>query len=310
MAGPVLTGRTPDRARLAVIAWVATVLWLLVCALGFFGMAGGEADLDPLRIMMVPVAIFGPIALVWMAALNAMRLAEIRRALAALTREAPGGAEGLAARIDALARVQQDILAVLDRDGRSEAEPTPAPGSPSAAAAPPAPAEEAPALPGVERAETTLDIATLIRALDFPSDADDRAGFRALRRAMDDHRGRQVVSAAQDLLTLLSESGLYMDEFDAAPAAPEVWRRFAAGARGPAVAALDGVGDEAAEERVAERLRADAVFRDCTHHFMRMFDRVLGEVEPRITDAELADLARTRSARAFMLLGRALGSFD
>ena len=37
------------------VAWGATVAWLLISAVGLFGMTGGEADLDPVRIMVVPV---------------------------------------------------------------------------------------------------------------------------------------------------------------------------------------------------------------------------------------------------------------
>ena len=38
--------------------------------------------------------------------------------------------------------------------------------------------------------------------------------------------------------------------------------------------------------------------------------RPLPEFEKNATDAELADLADTRTARAFMLFGRVTGTFD
>ena len=56
-------------------------------------------------------------------------------------------------------------------------------------------------------------------------------------------------------------------------------------------------------------MRQDAIFRDAAHHFLRQFDKTLSEIEPAATDAELAALAETRTARAFMLLGRVTGVF-
>ena len=49
---------------------------------------------------------------------------------------------------------------------------------------------------------------------------------------------------------------------------------------------------------------------DVAHHFLRSFDKTVAAFEPNATDAELADLADTRTARAFMLFGRVTGTFD
>jgi hypothetical protein len=57
-------------------------------------------------------------------------------------------------------------------------------------------------------------------------------------------------------------------------------------------------------------MREDTVFRDAAHHFLRTFDRTFAEVEPLATDVEIAALADTRTARAFMLFGRVTGTFD
>jgi hypothetical protein len=51
------------------------------------------------------------------------------------------------------------------------------------------------------------------------------------------------------------------------------------------------------------------VFRDVAHHFLRHFDRMLEEFERNATDEDIARLVETRSARAFMLLGRVAGIF-
>jgi hypothetical protein len=56
-------------------------------------------------------------------------------------------------------------------------------------------------------------------------------------------------------------------------------------------------------------MRNDPIFRDAAHHFLRKFDKVFSEFEKHATDAEIAALSETRTARAFMLLGRVTGIF-
>ena len=57
-------------------------------------------------------------------------------------------------------------------------------------------------------------------------------------------------------------------------------------------------------------MRQDPIFRDAAHHFLRRFDRTFAEFEKQATDEEISMLADTRTARAFMLLGRCAGTFD
>ena len=74
--------------------------------------------------------------------------------------------------------------------------------------------------------------------------------------------------------------------------------------------ALGGVRDRSSLALTAARMREDPIFRDAAHHFLRTFDRTFSEFEKHASDADLADLADTRTARAFMLLGRVTGTFD
>lgn len=179
------------------------------------------------------------------------------------------------------------------------------------AAAPAAPEEPALALgQQVDPAGPPLSIEDFICAMNFPNGPDDTAGFAAMRAALGNRDIAKLIRAAQDTLTFLAEDGIYMDDLKHVPAAPDVWRRFATGQRGGAVAALGGVRDRSALALSTGRLRKDPVFRDAAHHFLRAFDRCLTEFEPNADDADLAALAGTRTARAFMLLGRVLGLFD
>ncbi len=190
---------------------------------------------------------------------------------------------------------------------RQAAEPQ---GTPSA---PPPPEGEQPGLalvPPPPPPPQALSVTDFVRALNFPENAEDRDGFAALRRALADRRVAQIVQASQDVLTLLSQDGIYMDDLTPDRARPELWRRFARGERGRPVADLGGIRDRTSLALTTARMRADTIFRDAVHHFLRKFDQTLAEFEPHATDQDMADLADTRTARAFMLLGRATGVFD
>ena len=87
-------------------------------------------------------------------------------------------------------------------------------------------------------------------------------------------------------------------------------RRRAEGARGGNAASLGGIHDQSALQIVSGILRGDEIFRDAAHHFLRQFDTAISRLVPQLDDAEIEVLAQTRSARAFMLLGRVAGTFD
>ena len=155
-----------------------------------------------------------------------------------------------------------------------------------------------------------LDRVDLIRALNFPNDEHDTDGFAALRRALQDRGARKLVQASQDVLTLLSQDGIYMDDLHPDPVGPDVWRRFASGERGRSIDVLGAVRDRSSLALAAGRMREDTIFRDSVHHFLRRFDQMLVTFEEHATDTDLLALAETRTARSFMLLGRATGTFD
>jgi len=148
-----------------------------------------------------------------------------------------------------------------------------------------------------------------VKALHFPEDANDEEGFAALRRALADRNTNQLIQAAQDVLTLLSQDGIYMDDLRPDMARPEIWRRFAQGERGRTIAALGGIRDRSSLALTNVRMKKDPVFRDAAHHFLRLFDKGFAKFEDGATEAEISALSETRTARAFMLLGRVAGTF-
>lgn len=197
-------------------------------------------------------------------------------------------------RLTALSHLSADgrvVMAAPEAAPRTDGQAALALGTPASALTPP------------------LQMADLVQALNFPDGPDDRDGFRALRMALE-HRGvAQLIRCAQGVLTQLAQEGIFMDDLRPDRPRPEVLRQFANGARGRAVASLGGVRDRSSLALTKGRMREDAVFRSAGLEFLRQFDLVLTEFAPQMTDAELAALADTRSLRAFMLFGRATGTF-
>ncbi|WP_212524950.1 hypothetical protein [Actibacterium sp. MT2.3-13A] len=308
-----------------VVAIVLSVLWLggaglfLVLAPG-----GAEGGADPTGFVMTLLAVAMPVALIWVAA-SAAKSARIMREESARLQAAidamrhayiqqqQGAGSGVKPsverKLDEIAAAQkqaESAIATFATSRDREHPPRVRPTAPGADDAQPSLALGTTA----EEIAPPISAADFIRALNFPETAEDREGFRALRRALEDRSAAKLVRAAQDVLTLLSQDGIYMDDLSPDRARPEIWRKFAAGERGPTVAALGGVRDRSCLALTAGRMRQDPIFRDAAHHFLRQFDRSLVAFESSASDQELSKLAETRTARAFMLLGRVTGAFD
>jgi len=343
MADPQETPFAPAATPLPEVGGGMTVTELMAAALSVVWVAAvvgyvvgspRNAGEGILGLVMALLVVFLPLALIWVtlstlrsvralrreagrlqAAVDAMRNAYV------LTQQM--GASGsilrpaLDRKLDAIAAAQRQTETVLASfsSRRDSALTVPSADHKAALAAP------RPALPGedqptlalgtpAEALQPPLSVADFIRALQFPENPDDKDGFRALRLGLADHAVARLIRAAQDVLTLLSQDGIYMDDLKPDRARPEIWRRFAAGERGRALAGLGGIRDRASLALTAGRMREDPVFRDAAHHFLRTFDKTFAEFAPNASDAELADLAETRTARAFMLFGRVTGTFD
>lgn len=152
--------------------------------------------------------------------------------------------------------------------------------------------------------------ALLIKALEFPNNADDFHGFEALRAALGDRRFKPVLQMSQEILVHLADLNIYMDSLGADPARPELWRRFAEGERGLSVAAVGGVRERKTLALVSGALKSDVEFRDTAHQFVRELDDVLAAFMPEASDQDIINITSTRTAKAFMLIARVLGMFS
>lgn len=332
-----------DHAQGDVLAFTLAIPWVLIAGV-IFWLAWPDSDgadgFTAGRVLLVLIAVFAPAGFIFAAVASARAVKELRKEQV-WTRSELGRIADQQAAQSALVRTHTAQLAALAQPAAAAqpaepaaAEPAPQDTPPAQAAtpeppesrfasrrevsrlivpraAPQAPADQ-PALALETPEETTPPIATpdLIKALHFPDDENDTEGFAALRRALRDRGARKLVQASQDVLTLLSQDGIYMDDLRPEPAGADLWRRFASGERGRTVGRLGGIKDQAYLSVISRRAREDAIFRDSVHHFLRRFDQLLVSFEETATDTDLLALGETRTARAFMLLGRATGIFD
>lgn len=319
--------KTDRLTAVEVIALALSLLWLAGTGLFFLVLAPQDNINSALQFVIVLIAVFMPVAMIWVGA-TAARASRVMReestrlqaAIDAIREAYLKQNQFLGQTVDktvsqkldeivAAQRKTESTLATFSSVRNQDAEPRPVLAP---APAPPG-ADDQVALPlgtPAEEIQTPLSRTDFIRALNFPENPEDKAGFAALRRALKDRPTAQLIRAAQDILTLMSHDGIYMDDLRPDMARAEIWRRFASGERGRTVAALGGVRDRSSLALTAARMRQDAIFRDAAHHFLRLFDRMVSQFAETATDAEISDLSETRTARAFMLLGRVAGTFD
>ncbi|MCU0826402.1 MAG: hypothetical protein MUE52_03115 [Tabrizicola sp.] len=309
---------------------VLSLVWaVLILAYVLISPPGSETR--TLGLVMTVLMVFLPVALIWVVVITLRSVRALRAEAARLqasvdamrasyvqtqSQQPAGLKPSVERKIDEIAAATKQAETVLAtftsrRDAGLSvpsadrkvalAKPQPEPAAEQAALALGTPPEEA---------RPPLSVADFIRALNFPESPEDKDGFRALRLALEDRTVAKLIRAAQDVLTLLSQDGIYMDDLKPDLSRPDLWRRFAAGERGRSIAGLGGIRDRTSLALTAGRMKADPVFRDAAHHFLRAFDKTVAGFEPNATDTELADLGDTRTARAFMLLGRVTGTFD
>jgi hypothetical protein len=313
-------GQTPQRVEWLGI--VLAILWL--CVSGYILLSPSPNGAGTLVSVLL---IFMPVAILWLSVMvirtsNKMRTEsqKLQIAIEALRKAyidqskmggIPATEASVTRKLDSIAESQrktETAIAMFTSTRLAEAQ-----NASKAVVAPAPQGEHQPALAlgtTVEELSPPLEKADFIRALNFPENANDEDGFIALRRALKDRSTAQLVQASQDILTLLSQDGIYLDDLRPDMARPEIWRRFAKGERGRTIAALGGIRDRSSLALTNVRMKKDPIFRDAAHHFLRLFDRSFSKFEETATETDISALSETRTARAFMLLGRVAGTFD
>jgi hypothetical protein len=309
------------------IAGIASVVWIVTVGAYAIGFFTGTATPETPRPTALSALLFllggiAPVALMLLGATVVSELRSLRAALAGGSSTKPISQEtdDTARHVRQLTKQTGTILARLQaieaRLGERATE-APTPASVAAGKATKVPAkpknDSQATLPlGEETAPPAARVpwSDIIRAIDFPRDASDTDGFEAVRSAIRDPETARLLQAAEDVLTILAGDGLHMEDFTPDHAGLGTWRAYAEGARGEAVAALAGIRDDEALVHIRRRLRADPVFRDAAMVFIQRWNGLVSRIVSELgEDPALRDAADTRSGRAFMMLGRAMGVF-
>jgi hypothetical protein len=325
---PIAQAESPVPQRgIEIVALLLGLVWIVGSIAYVLLMPSGEGA-EPMGFMATIMLIFLPVVVIWLVATTMRTMRDLRAEAARLQYavdtmrasylqlqdQSSRGAESSSGKRrsnEPPARQQQPAVNMFTSRREGVAHIPPASRKKMVQA--PAPEVDQPALAlGDHPDDIRPPLATedFIRAMQFPENPEDQEGFRSLRLALQDRTIAKMIRSAQDVLTLLSEDGIYMDDLPPDPARADIWRRFAAGERGPGIAALGGIRDRNALALTATRMREDPVFRDAAHHFLRTFDKTFAVFETHATDDDLTELAETRTARAFMLFGRVTGIFD
>ncbi len=334
-------GPSAIEGRETLFATIFSAVWLVglaAYAAGFFGLFGGIDEPRGAVFLEIILFILGaivPIALIWTGVMLLRRTAEVQRDARDLTialrkfqtdpmnsrnaRVKPAGSGGdmveTRAKLELLQQQMTQVETALVALLQAQVALTESPSSVASHTGPvhetsqnpdqgnlALGAQEIAAQPGPEWDE-------LIHALNFPTDEKDKDGFRALRIAMRHRNTSQCIRAAEDIMNLMSQDGIYTDDLTPEIAPAALWRKFSEGARGEEVSAIGGIHDVTAIALIRGRMRSDQIFRDAALHFQRRFDIVLSEFCKQGSDAHIEALANTRTARTFMLLGRVSGMF-
>ncbi|WP_308915443.1 hypothetical protein [Jannaschia sp. LMIT008] len=312
-------GPTGWITRVEVVALILSLAWLAFVNFVFLAMDTGEMPFDtPDGFVATIIGIFLPIGLIWIGAAT-IRMVRTLRQEGRRLQDSVDGLRGTY--VDALKAVRNPASGTGDRDattkvlleevqrrqtlldvrlaGLSRAR-LPRPAAPEPA---PKPVQPDPVPPG------GIAVDDFVRAVDFPENDRDDEGFRILRRALDHRPTAQALVAAQEVFAMLAEDGLYVDDLRVDPARAAEWRAFLAGRLRDA-SAPGAMRDGAVQAMTLVRMREDPSFRDAARAFLQAFRAAARDVEPRATDPQLDDLARTRSARAYLLLARALAEVE
>lgn len=210
--------------------------------------------------------------------------------------------QGDAKPIDQQLAISISNLALAEESDGPEAAASPVVAPPLAAEDPgrePEPATKE------EDTNSLLESQYLIRALNFPNDEHDTIGFEIMRRAFGDRSVQSVMAASHNILTMLSQDGIYVDDLPPSRIPAEAWRGIARRERSEVIESFEVTRDPAMLAVIKDRLHDDIEFRDGGQHLVVHFQQLLVTFEAQLTDTNFLELGETRTARAFLLLSEA-----
>jgi hypothetical protein len=168
-------------------------------------------------------------------------------------------------------------------------------------------AVDVPTVPEVRASpDVPVSIADLVRAMNFPVNAEDEDGFQALRLALADPRTAPLIQSALAVLTVLWQDGLDRPDWRMVPSDTSLWRQIAAGT---GVQQTDVTLDPASLAQTAQRLQVDPAFRAASGRLLDSFHSTMSAVGKTASDHDLGQIGDTRTAWAFLMCASAAGAF-
>jgi len=239
-----LYARSEDEPRFTAVELVAGGLSLVWVAAVVAYLLTGPQNANALGLVLTLLIVFLPLALIWAAVTTLRSVRALRtegrrlQATVDAMRNAYLATQQTQATLKPSVERKIDEIAVSTKSTEtaiatfaSRRDPlltVPSADRKAALAAPrPDPLAEQPGLAlgtPADDLRPPLSVADFIRALQFPENPDDKDGFRALRLALEDRTMAKLIRASQDVLTLLSQEGIFMDDLRPDRARPELWR--------------------------------------------------------------------------------------
>ena len=144
----------------------------------------------------------------------------------------------------------------------------------------------------------------LLKALNFPNDVNDEIGFKALKLAKKHKKTKELLLSAEDVMTLFSKKGVYLDDHKFSPLNNKNWVEFLSDENINQKKLLVCLGHEKLIEILNKEDINDTIFRDTMLTFLRRFDQFIRHRYLSAHEDQLSQLAFTRSGKAFILIGK------
>ena len=155
-----------------------------------------------------------------------------------------------------------------------------------------------------------LDWDKLVTAANFPENEQDKATLDALMEVINDKQVADVLQSAEDVLSALADSNLFMEDITPHHAPAEKWRGYILEGDRRDLIDLGGVRDPHAIEEASNALQDRAGFESTALTFLDRYESLLERLFQESSSNKLAvELADTRTGRAYMLLARVTGRF-
>ena len=300
-----------QRIIVIIAATVASIVWAGIGVVVFFSDPDSASSFFNTDLYFKIVAISVPIGLFWVVTVLHNSLATTRSELFAIQAEIAG------LRGNVIAEPAPYLTDEFDDEPANEAEPLeePFPELDDISPLPDidSPITEVPEVqkPGARPPLPTLfeglTKRTLIHALNFADDENDKERVEAIEAAMTNANVAELLKSSYSVLDYLAERGIDTDDLLPSFSQHDIWRVHAASGNIDRIGVLGQLGSDQDVESAATLAAKDMDFKKSVQSFLVNVHTFLKSFLPSVEDNEIAALGKTRTIRAYVLLGNATG---